>query len=67
MEIKRYTSINFLIIEMEKDLFGVDINNLTNEVSLLTSQLTNFDFYQFVKSQYQINGRKLINFFPKCL
>ena len=66
MEIKRYTSINFLIIEMEKDLFGVDINNLTNEVSLLTSQLTNFDFYQFVKSQYQINGRKLIIFFPKC-
>ena len=66
MEIKRYTSINFLIIEMEKDLFGVDINNLTDEVSLLTSQLINFDFYQFVKSQYQINGRKLINFFPKC-
>ena len=52
---------------MEKDLFGVDINNLTDEVSLLTSQLINFDFYQFVKSQYQINGRKLINFFPKCL
>ncbi len=44
MEIKRYPSIYFLMREMRKDLFGVDTNNSTDEVSLLYSQLTNFDF-----------------------
>ena len=44
MEIKRYSSIYFLVREMEKDLFGVDTNNSTDEFSLLSSQLTNFNF-----------------------
>ena len=35
--------------EMRKDLFGVDSNNSTDEVSLLSFQLTNFDFYRCVK------------------
>jgi len=44
MEIKRYSSIYFLVRDMKKDLFGVDTNNSTGEVSLLSSQLTNFYF-----------------------
>ena len=44
MEIKRYSSIYFLVREMRKDLFGVDTNNPTDEVSLLSLQLTNFNF-----------------------
>ena len=49
MEIKRYSSIYFLMREMRKDLFGVDTNNSTDEVSLLYSQLTNFDFSSVCK------------------
>ena len=44
MEIKRYLSICFLLREMKKDLFGVDTNNPTGELGLLSSQLTNFYF-----------------------
>ena len=44
MEIKRYSSIYFLVRDMKKDLFGVGTNNSTDEVSLLSSQLTNFYF-----------------------
>jgi hypothetical protein len=44
MEIKRYTSIFFLVREMRKNLFVIDTNNSTGEVSLLSSQLTNFNF-----------------------
>ena len=44
MEIKRFISICFLKKEMKKDLFGVDINNPTDEFSLLSPQLTNFNF-----------------------
>ena len=44
MEIKRYSSIYFLVREMRKDLFGIDINNSTDEFSLLSPQLTNFNF-----------------------
>jgi len=49
MEIKRYSSIYFLVREMKKDLFGVDTNNPTDEVSLLSSQLTNFDYLSVCK------------------
>jgi hypothetical protein len=42
MEIKRYSSIYFLVREMRKNLSGVDANNSTNEVSLLSLKLTNF-------------------------
>jgi hypothetical protein len=44
MEIKRYSSIYFLMREMKKDLFGVDTNNPTDEVSLLFKQFTYFAF-----------------------
>ena len=44
MEIKRYSSIYFLVREMRKDLFGIDTNNSTDEFSLLSPQSTNYDF-----------------------
>ena len=44
MEIKRYSSIYFLMREMKKDLFGVDTNNSTDEFSSLSTQLTNLDY-----------------------
>ena len=34
---------------MRKDLFDVDTNNSTDKVSLLSSQLTNFDFSSVCK------------------
>ena len=43
MEIKRYSSIYFLSREMDKDLFGIDVNNSTDKVSSLSFQLTNFN------------------------
>tara|TARA_B110000240_G_C13134020_1_gene298059 strand:- start:329 stop:511 length:183 start_codon:yes stop_codon:yes gene_type:complete len=49
MEIKRYFSIFFLVREMKKDLFGVDTNNPTDEVSLLFTQLTNLNFSSVCK------------------
>ena len=60
MEIKRYTSIYFLVREMKKDLFGVDANNQTDEVSLLSSQLTNFYFSSECK-KINTNKWKKIN------
>jgi len=44
MEIKRYYSIYFLAREMRKDLFSVDAINSTDELSILSPQLTNFYF-----------------------
>jgi len=46
--------------EMRKDLFGVDVNNSTDEVSLLYSQLTNFDFSSECK-KIDIDKWKKIN------
>ncbi|MDB9760910.1 hypothetical protein OAB59_02980 [Pelagibacteraceae bacterium] len=60
MEIKRYPSIYFLMREMRKDLFGVDTNNSTGKVSLLNSQLTNFDFSSECK-KISTNKWKKIN------
>ena len=60
MEIKRYSSIYFLVREMEKDLFGVDTNNSTDELSLLSSQLTNFNFSSECK-KINIDKWKKIN------
>jgi hypothetical protein len=60
MEIKRYTSIYFLVREMKKDLFGVDANNSTDKVCLLSSQLTNFDFLSECK-KINTNKWKKIN------
>ena len=44
MEIKGFYSIVFLRREMRKILFCVDINNSIDEISLLSPQLTNFNF-----------------------
>ena len=60
MEIKRYSSIYFLVREMEKDLFGVDTNNSTDEFNLLSSQLTNFNFSSECK-KINIDKWKKIN------
>jgi hypothetical protein len=60
MEIKRYASICFLMREMKKDLFGIDTNNPTDEVSLLSLQLTNFDFSSECK-KINIDKWKKIN------
>jgi hypothetical protein len=49
MEIKRHTSIHLLVREMKKDLFGIDTNNPTEEVSLSPQQLTDFDFSSVCK------------------
>ena len=43
---------------MKKDLFGVDTNNPTDEASLLSSQLINFDFSSECKKIDTENGRK---------
>ncbi len=60
MEIKRYSSIYFLMREMRKDLFGVDVNNSTGKVSILFSQLTNFNFLSVCK-KIDTNKWKKIN------
>ena len=44
MEIKRFTSICFLTREMKKDLFNINLDNSSDEFSLLSPQLTNHDF-----------------------
>ncbi len=60
MEIKRYSFIYFLVREMRKDLFGIDTNNSTDEFSLLSSQLTNFNFSSECK-KINIDKWKKIN------
>jgi hypothetical protein len=60
MEIKRYSSIYFLMREMRKDLFGVDANNSTDRINLLSLQLTNFDFSSECK-KIDTNKWKKIN------
>ena len=60
MEIKRYSSIYFLVREMEKDLFGVDTNNSTDEFSLLSTQLTIFNYLSECK-KINTNKWKKIN------
>ena len=44
MEIKRYPSIYFLVREMKKDLFNIDLNNSADEFSLLSPQFTIQEF-----------------------
>ena len=60
MEIERYASIYSLMREMKKDLFGVETNNPTDEVSLLSLQLTNFNFSSECK-KISTNKWKKIN------
>jgi hypothetical protein len=51
MEIKRYSSIYFLVRDMKKDLFGVDTNNSTDEFSLFLSE--------FKKTNYSSECKKI--------
>ena len=44
MEIKRYPSICLVVREMKKDLFNINLDNSSDEFSLLSPQLTNHDF-----------------------
>jgi len=60
MEIKRHSSIYFLVREMRKDLFDVDANNSTDEFSLLSTQLTIFNILSECK-KININKWKKIN------
>ena len=60
MEIKRYPSICFLVREMKKDLFNIDLNNSADEISLLSPQLINFDFSSVCK-KINIDKRKKVN------
>jgi hypothetical protein len=60
MEIRRFYSVCFLKREMRKDLFNIDINNTTDEVSLLFLQLTNLYFSSEYK-KINIDKWKKIN------
>ena len=60
MEIKRYSSIYFLVREMKKNLFDVDTNNSTDEKILLSSQWTNFKISSVCKN-INTNKWKKIN------
>lgn len=40
MEVKRYPSFFYLVREMRKDLFNIDLNNSADELSLLSPQST---------------------------
>ena len=60
MEIKRFYSIYFLRGEMRKDLFNIDINKPTDDFSLLSPQLTNFNFSSECK-KISTNKWKKIN------
>jgi len=41
MEIKRFLSTCFLLRQMKKDLFNIDLNNSADSFSFLSPQLTN--------------------------
>ena len=43
MEIKRYPSICFVVRDMKKDLFDINLNNSADEFSLLSPQSTIHD------------------------
>ena len=60
MEIKRFTSIGFLSREMKKDLFIIDLNNSSDEYSLLSPQFTIYEFLSECK-KININKGKKIN------
>ena len=60
MEIKRYPSIFFLVREMKKDLFNINLNNSADEFNLLSTQLAKFDFLSECK-KINIGKWKKIN------
>jgi hypothetical protein len=57
MEIKRYSSIFFLVREMKKDLFGFDTNNSADEFSLFFSEFKNSRSSSECKKSIPINGK----------
>jgi|TARA_B110001452_G_scaffold172205_1_gene144260 hypothetical protein len=60
MEIKRYPSICFVVREMKKDLFNINLNNSADEYSLLSPQFTIYEFLSECK-KININKGKKIN------
>ena len=60
MEVRRCSSIFFLIKEMKKDLFNIHLNNSADEVNLLSQQLTNF-YYLSECKKIDLNKKKKIN------
>jgi hypothetical protein len=61
MEIKRYSSIYFLVREMKKDLFNIDLNNSADdECSLLSPQSTIHEILSECKN-ININKWKKLN------
>ncbi len=60
MEIKRYPSIYFLVREMKKDLFNIDLNNSADEFCLMSPHLTSKEFSLECK-KVNINKRKKVN------
>ena len=60
MEIKRYPSICFLVREMKKDLFNINLNNSADgDYSLLSPQLTIYDFSSECEKINIDNWRKI--------
>ena len=60
MEIKRYISVCFFKKEMRKDLFNIDLNNSSDEHSLLSPQST-FSVYSSECKKINIDKWKKIN------
>ena len=61
MEIKRYPSIYFLVRDMKKDLFNINLDNSTDgESCLLSPQSTIHDFSSECK-KININKLRKIN------
>jgi hypothetical protein len=60
MEIKRYHSIYFLVRDMKKNLFDIDLNNSSNERSLLSPQSTS-NAYSLECKKINIDKWKKIN------
>ena len=60
MEIKRYPSVCFVVREMKKDLFNIDLNNSADEYSLLSPQFTIYKFSLECK-KINIDKWKMIN------
>ena len=60
MEIKRFYSLFFLKREMKNDLFNINLDNSSDEFSLLSPQLTNHDFSSECK-KIDIDKQKEIN------
>jgi hypothetical protein len=60
MEIKRYPSVCFIVREMKKDLFNIDLNNSADELSLLSPLSTIYiSSSECKKINQKINNRKL--------